>query len=58
MNIVKPSTIAGVMELLPKEQLVFDNIKNIVEETYKKYQFMPIDTPVIEKNEILFAKGG
>lgn len=58
MKIVKPSTIAGVMELLPKEQLVFDNIKNIVEETYKKYQFMPIDTPVIEKNEILFAKGG
>ena len=58
MKIVKPSTIAGVMELLPKEQLVFDKIKNIIEETYKKYQFMPIDTPVIEKNEILFAKGG
>lgn len=58
MKIVKPSTIAGVMELLPKEQLVFDKIKNIIEESYKKYQFMPIDTPVIEKNEILFAKGG
>ena len=58
MKIVKPSTIAGVMELLPKEQLVFDNIKEIIEDTYKKYQFMPIDTPVIEKNEILFAKGG
>ena len=58
MKIVKPSTIAGVMELLPKEQLVFDKIKNIIEESYKKYQFMQIDTPVIEKNEILFAKGG
>lgn len=58
MKIVKPSTIAGVMELLPKEQLVFDKIKNIIEESYNKYQFMPIDTPVIEKNEILFAKGG
>lgn len=58
MNIVKPSTIAGVMELLPKDQLVFDKIKGIIEDTYKKYQFMPIDTPVIEKNEILFAKGG
>ena len=58
MKIVKPSTIAGVMELLPKEQLVFDNIKQTIEDTYKKYQFMPIDTPVIEKNEILFAKGG
>ena len=58
MNIVRPSTIAGVMELLPEDQLVFDNMKNIIEETYKKYQFLPIDTPVIEKNEILFAKGG
>lgn len=58
MNIVKPSTIAGIMELLPEDQLAFDKIKNIIEETYKKFQFLPIDTPVIEKNEILFAKGG
>jgi histidyl-tRNA synthetase len=58
MQIVKPSTIAGVMELLPEDQLVFDYIKNIIEETFKKYQFLPIDTPLIEKNEILFAKGG
>ena len=58
MKIVKPSTIAGVMELLPEDQLVFDKMKNIIEETFKKYQFLPIDTPVIEKNEILFAKGG
>lgn len=58
MNIVKPSTIAGIMELLPEDQLAFDKMKNIIEETYRKFQFLPIDTPVIEKNEILFAKGG
>ena len=58
MQIVKPSTIAGVMELLPEDQLVFDNIKSTIEETFKKYQFLPLDTPLIEKNEILFAKGG
>ena len=58
MKIVKPSTIAGVMELLPEDQLAFDRMKNIIEETFKKFQFLPIDTPVIEKNEILFAKGG
>ena len=58
MKIVKPSTIAGIMELLPEDQLAFDKMKNIIEETYKKFQFLPIDTPVIEKNEILFAKGG
>lgn len=58
MNIVKPQTIAGVMELLPEEQLAFDYIKNIIEETFLSYQFLPIDTPAIEKNDILFAKGG
>ena len=58
MKIVKPSTIAGVMELLPEDQLAFNQMKNIIEETFKKYQFLPIDTPLIEKNEILFAKGG
>src|SRR5690625_4947315 len=58
MKIVKPQTIAGVMELLPKDQLVFDKIKNTIEETFLSYQFLPIDTPAIEKNDILFAKGG
>lgn len=58
MKIVKPSTIAGIMELLPEDQLAFNKMKNIIEETFKKYQFLPIDTPLIEKNEILFAKGG
>ncbi|MDD7045373.1 MAG: histidine--tRNA ligase [Peptoniphilaceae bacterium] len=58
MNIVKPSTIAGVMELLPEEQVVFDDIKAKIAKTFSDYQFLPIDTPLIEKNEILFAKGG
>lgn len=57
-NIVKPSTIAGVMELLPDDQIAFDYIKTVIEETFRKYQFMPLDTPLIEKDEILFAKGG
>lgn len=58
INIVKPSTIAGVMELLPDDQIAFDYIKTVIEETFRKYQFMPLDTPLIEKDEILFAKGG
>lgn len=58
MDIIKPSTIAGVMELLPEDQAVFDRMKNTIEDTFKDYGFLAIDTPVIEKNEILFAKGG
>lgn len=58
MDIIKPSTIAGIMELLPDEQKVLDEMKATIEETFKDYGFSSIDTPVIEKNEILFAKGG
>lgn len=58
MDIVKPSTIAGVMELLPEDQLVFNKFKSIIEETFLENQFLPIETPLIEKDEILLAKGG
>lgn len=58
MEIIKPTTIAGIMELLPEEQVVFDQIKNTIESTFAEYGFANIDTPLIEKNEILFAKGG
>ena len=46
------------MELLPQEQKVFDQIKNTIEKTFEESGFFSIDTPLIEKNEILFAKGG
>ena len=58
MGFIKPSNVVGTMELLPNEQILFDNVKNIIEDTFKKRGFLPIDTPVFEKNEILLAKGG
>lgn len=57
-KIVKPSILPGFMELLPKEQIAFNKIKDIIESTYEKFGFIPIDTPVIEKSEVLLAKGG
>lgn len=57
-NIVKPSILPGFMELLPKEQIEFNRIKDIIKDTYEMYGFIPVDTPLIEKSEILLAKGG
>lgn len=57
-NIVKPSILPGFMELLPKEQIEFNRIHDIIKETYEMYGFIPVDTPLIEKSEILLAKGG
>ena len=56
MNInTKP--LSGFMELLPGEQAAFDNIKNLIEETYNTFGFTSLDTPLIERSEILLAKG-
>lgn len=48
----------GTMELLPNEQLIFNKMKDIIRETYELFSFLPIDTPALEKTEILLAKGG
>ena len=58
MTIVKPSTLPGFMELLPKDQMLFNEMKDIIRKNFEKHGFLPIDTPVIEKSEVLLAKGG
>lgn len=58
MNKVEPRTLTGFMELLPNEQILFDQIKETIERTYKQFGFLPIDTPIIELAEILLAKAG
>ncbi|MDO5713699.1 MAG: histidine--tRNA ligase [Tissierellia bacterium] len=57
-NRVKPSTLPGFMELLPAEQLLFNDLLDTIRENYEKFGFLPIDTPVLEKSEVLLAKGG
>lgn len=54
----EPRTLAGTMELLPNEQILFEQMKNIIENTYKRYGFLPIDTPILELSEVLLAKAG
>ena len=54
----EPRTLSGFMELLPNEQILFNEIKNKIEDTYKKFGFLPLDTPVIELSEVLLAKAG
>ncbi|HBF77776.1 MAG TPA: histidine--tRNA ligase, partial [Clostridiaceae bacterium] len=46
------------MELLPSDQIAFNKMLNIIRRNYEKFGFAPIDTPIIEKSEILLAKSG
>ena len=57
-DIVNPSVLPGFMELLPEDQLVFNKMREIIEKNFIKYGFFPLDTPVIEKEEVLLSKGG
>ena len=58
MEIVKPRTLSGFMELLPDKQIRFEKMTEILRTTYASYGFAPLDTPVIEDAQILLAKGG
>ena len=54
----EPRTLPGFMELLPSEQILFNQMKKTIEESYQKFGFLPIDTPIIELSEVLLAKAG
>ena len=58
MEIIKPRTLSGFMELLPDKQIRFEKMVQILRETYASYGFAPLDTPAIEDAQILLAKGG
>lgn len=55
---VEPKTLPGFMELLPQEQILFNQMKEKIKNSYEKFGFLPINTPIIEKAEVLLAKAG
>ena len=56
--ITEPRTLPGFMELLPNEQILFEQMKNKIEKVYQRFGFLPLDTPILELSEILLAKAG
>jgi len=58
MDRVKPRTLSGFMELLPRQQVLFDAMLRRLSDSFSLYGFTPLDTPMMEAAEILLAKGG
>ncbi|MDD3165231.1 MAG: histidine--tRNA ligase [Oscillospiraceae bacterium] len=58
MERIKPRTLSGFMELLPKPQMQMERIMETLRKNYALYGFTPLDTPAIEDAQILLAKGG
>jgi len=57
-NKVKPRTLAGTLELLPNDQILFNEMIDKIRLAYESFGFLPLDTPIIELSEILLAKAG
>ena len=54
----KPRTLAGTMELLPNDQIIFNQMVDKIRKAYEKFGFLPLDTPILELSEVLLAKAG
>ena len=58
MKKINTSPISGAQELLPETQTVFNNLKQKIERSYHSHGFLEIETPSIERTDILLAKAG
>ncbi len=57
-KITEPTILSGFLELLPREQMMMTHMMDTIKNTFESYGFIPLDTPVLEKAEILLAKSG
>ncbi len=58
MTKINTKTLKGFKELLPAEQITFNKMLEIIRNTYELYGFIPLDTPVLERAEVLVSKAG
>jgi len=58
MEKIRPRTLAGFVELLPQDQILFNKVYDKIRSSYEKFGFVPLDTPVLEYSDVLLAKAG
>lgn len=57
-KLITPRKLKGFWELMPNEQIKFDNMISALKNVFDNNCFLPLDTPVAEYSEILLAKSG
>ncbi|HET9047583.1 MAG TPA: histidine--tRNA ligase [Chiayiivirga sp.] len=55
---IKPRTPPGVMELLPRDQIAFQQMLDTIRRNFERFGFLPVETPVFELSEVLLTKTG
>ena len=58
MKRINTSAISGMQELLPNTQIIFNTIKDQIARMYHLHGYQYIETPTIERTDILLAKAG
>jgi histidyl-tRNA synthetase len=55
---ITPRTASGTLELLPRDQMVFQHMFDVIRRGYERFGFVPIETPVFELKDVLLTKSG
>lgn len=58
MSLIPPRTPAGTLELLPRDQMVFQHMLDVIRRGYERFGFVQVETPVFELKDILLTKSG
>ena len=58
MKKINTSPISGMQELLPESQATFNKLKDKLVNVYRHHGYLNIETPIIDRCEILLAKAG
>ena len=58
MSLIQPRTPAGTLELLPRDQMVFQHMLDVIRRGYERFGFVQVETPIFELKDILLTKSG
>src|SRR5580704_10674301 len=58
MPLIQPRTPPGTLELLPRDQMVFQHMLDTIRRGFERFGFIQIETPVFELKDVLLTKSG
>ncbi|MFW6368279.1 MAG: histidine--tRNA ligase [Spirochaetota bacterium] len=58
MSLISPRVLKGFRDTLPESELVRRTLTSHLESAFRRFGYVPIDTPTLEYTEVLLGKGG
>jgi histidyl-tRNA synthetase len=55
---ITPRTPSGTLELLPRDQRIFQHMFDVIRKGYERFGFVPVETPIFELKDVLLTKSG